>query len=61
MASKTGEQLSEKTLELLKMEEDYAVGAFGSLPGFMVSGKGSTLVVSNSSHIWFRKVCMIIF
>ncbi|KAH6869525.1 pyridoxal phosphate-dependent transferase [Thelonectria olida] len=45
MATKTGEQLSEKTLELLKMEEDYAVGAFGSLPGFMVSGKGSTLVV----------------
>ncbi|KAH7120365.1 pyridoxal phosphate-dependent transferase [Dactylonectria estremocensis] len=44
MACKSGEQLSEKTLELLKMEEDYAVGAFGSLPGFMVSGKGSTLV-----------------
>ncbi|KPM39584.1 hypothetical protein AK830_g6980 [Neonectria ditissima] len=44
MATKTGEQLLEKTLELLNMEEQYAVGAFGSLPGFMVSGKGSTLV-----------------
>ncbi|KAK7422167.1 hypothetical protein QQZ08_009635 [Neonectria magnoliae] len=44
MATKTGEQLSDKVLELLNMEEQYAVGAFGSLPGFMVSGKGSTLV-----------------
>lgn len=50
MASKTGEQLSEKTFELLKMEEEYAVGACGSLPGFMVSGKGSTLLVSAVRH-----------
>ena len=50
MAIKTGEPISAKVQDLLKMEKDYSVGAFASLPGFIVSGKGSTLVVSKTQQ-----------
>ena len=46
MVNASGKPLSQKVHELLKIEDAYAVGAFAPVPGFIVSGKGSTLVVS---------------
>ncbi|CAI7654580.1 unnamed protein product [Penicillium bialowiezense] len=44
MATKIGEEFSTKSLELMEMMNEYSVGVFGAVPGFVVSGKGSTLV-----------------
>ncbi|OGM47224.1 hypothetical protein ABOM_003987 [Aspergillus bombycis] len=43
MAYKQGEPLSTVTRDLLREEETYTAGGFGPLPGFIVSGKGSTM------------------
>lgn len=43
--AKAGEPLSAATRDLLAEDETYTAGGFGPLPGFVVSGKGSTLKV----------------
>ncbi|EXL66630.1 acetylornithine aminotransferase [Fusarium oxysporum f. sp. conglutinans race 2 54008] len=43
MAEMKGEPLSAVTRDLLAEEQTYTAGGFGPLPGFIVSGKGSTL------------------
>lgn len=61
MATLTGEPLSETVQNLMDMEEKYGAGTYGSTPGFIVSGKGSTLVVGSvfcllypTAMIWHR-------
>ncbi|KAH7042270.1 pyridoxal phosphate-dependent transferase [Macrophomina phaseolina] len=46
METKIGEPLSAVTRELLADDEAYTAGGFGPLPGYIVSGKGSTMWVS---------------
>lgn len=46
MATQAGEPLSQTVQGLMDMEEKYGAGTFGATPGFIVSGKGSTLIVS---------------
>lgn len=54
MQLKTGEEYSKKSQELLEMMEQYSVGVFGAVPSFIVSGKGSTLVVGRTIQIFFH-------
>jgi hypothetical protein len=54
MATKTGEEYSTKSQELLKMMDEYSVGVFGAVPSFVVSGKGSTLVVGRTMQSFFN-------
>lgn len=53
MSTKSGEPLSNTAKELLQLEEKYSVGGFAPTPGFLVSGKGSTLIVCDSSVYQF--------
>jgi hypothetical protein len=57
---KTGEPLTAKTLELAEMEAKYAVGGLNPVPGIIVSGKGSTLIVSDKQQLVFPKVNVLI-
>lgn len=59
MATKIGEEYSTKSLELMEMMNEYSVGVFGAVPGFVVSGKGSTLVVGRiaQSPLMARGYC----
>lgn len=50
MATKTGASYSARSQELLDMMEEHSVGVFGGVPSFIVSGKGSTLVVRLLPH-----------
>ncbi|KAG6989162.1 putative ornithine aminotransferase [Fusarium oxysporum f. sp. conglutinans] len=51
MAQKTGEPLSAATQDLLDTEEAYTAGGFAPTPGFIVSGKGSTMVDVDGKEI----------
>jgi hypothetical protein len=53
MSTKSGEPLSNAAQELLQLEEKYSVGGFAPTPGFLVSGKGSTLIVCDPSLYQF--------
>ncbi|KAG6989217.1 Ornithine aminotransferase [Fusarium oxysporum f. sp. conglutinans] len=50
MAEMKGEPLSAVTRDLLAEEQTYTAGGFGPLPGFIVSGKGSTLRANIAIH-----------
>jgi hypothetical protein len=54
MQLQSGEEYSKKSQELLGMMDQYSVGVFGAVPSFVVSGKGSTLVVSRTTNTFFR-------
>ncbi|RKK76285.1 hypothetical protein BFJ71_g16983 [Fusarium oxysporum] len=58
MATKTGEPLSDIVQKLMATEEKYTAGTFGSTPGFIVSGKGSTLVDVEGREI-IDFICML--
>jgi len=54
MAIKTGDKLSPTTQDLLDIDEAFTAGGFGPLPGYIVSGTGSTLTVSAISLVLLR-------
>ncbi|RKK79195.1 hypothetical protein BFJ71_g16304 [Fusarium oxysporum] len=58
MATLVGEPLSETVQSLMEMEEKYTAGTFGSTPGFIVSGKGSTLIDVEGREI-IDFICML--
>ncbi|KAF3807970.1 Ornithine aminotransferase car2 [Colletotrichum gloeosporioides] len=51
MALKTGEPLSSAAQKLMQLEDKYSVGGFAPTPGFLVSGKGSTLMDVDGKEI----------
>ncbi|KAL2672132.1 hypothetical protein Neosp_012830 [[Neocosmospora] mangrovei] len=51
MSTKSGELISSAAQELLQLEEKYSVGGFAPTPGFLVSGKGSTLIDIDGKEI----------